>query len=84
MKRRVRHLCNWEACRYGAGCNGCGPLERLTSLSRMRPVCRVELQYDCKSVECFLYDCREPYPDTQPLMEESVKNLGEGMAIVKS
>ena len=82
MKRRVRHLCNWESCRFGAGCNGCGPLERFATLSRMRPVCRVGLQYEQQLIECYLYDCRIPYPDTQPKMEESVKKLGTGLTLI--
>ena len=79
MKRRIRTACNWGRCRNGPRCYGCGPLERLTVLSTLRPLCRTEFIYSEHTVVSYLYDCRHPYPDTRFSMVGNLDRLSKGI-----
>ena len=79
MKRKIRTACNWGRCRNGSRCYGCGPLERLTVLSTLRPLCRTEFLYSSRTVVSYLYDCQNPYPDTQVSMVDNLDRLSRGM-----
>ena len=82
MKRKFCGIgCDWEACHVGPDCRGCGPLVRMQSLVKARPVCAATVQYFTRTVYCYHYDFKYPYPDTQPLFSANVVRIGTGNTI---
>ena len=80
MKRKFCTIgCDWEACHVGQNCRGCGPLIRMQFLVRARPVCAVTIQHSAKTVHCYHYDLKNPYPDTQSSLSENIARMGTGI-----
>ena len=63
----------------GQGCRGCGPLVRMQFLARVRPVCAVTIQHSDRTVYCYSYDLRDPYPDTQSSLNDNIARIGTGI-----
>ena len=83
MKRKFSDIgCDWEACQVGQLCRGCGPLVRMPFLVKARPLCTAVIQHLTKTVHCYHYDLKDPYPDTQSALSENVARIGTGTSTV--